>query len=484
MSLSPIPPNFTMRPTGIRALDQHMKASTRNDHPQYQLATDTPWFLPETYGAVGDGSTDDTDAVNAAIAAAAAAGGGTVLFGPKTYLCSGALINPAGITQTTTVTILGTPGVVFPVQPSIRLTSFAGSLYTPYTSIVGNGAVLDLRYAGGDAFSSIAKIDTRGSGFLEIDHLTLKSGGSDNYKFFQTTNTTCFIHDNTIIGNQAESGTSCSQIVFVLGGTTAPYSATTVGTGNNCVFQGYGTKFSCNTYQNIFNAVVFQSAANNVVVEDELVTGSCGGTQTDSGNGCAAPYLFNTNSSLGGNIIRGCIVEAGAYDAAFACIGSAKSNRFESVASADAVGGSMGYFGAGATGHILMNLYSDPAVPWGPSGPTPGQTRVGYDSGWDSISTGLSDITNCEVRRLDDVIYLRGVTLTTGGTPSFHLPGGTLYAPSQSLGIGTYGNAGAGSIIAVNIAIDNTGLVTITPDAGTAVSFGMDGISYPANDLG
>ncbi len=44
-------------------------------------------FNVRAYGAVGDGKTVDTPAVNRAIHAAAAAGGGTVLFPAGTYLC-------------------------------------------------------------------------------------------------------------------------------------------------------------------------------------------------------------------------------------------------------------------------------------------------------------------------------------------------------------------------------------------------------------
>jgi polygalacturonase len=44
-------------------------------------------FNVRQFGAVGDGKTLDTDAVNRAIAAAAAAGGGTVLFPAGVYLC-------------------------------------------------------------------------------------------------------------------------------------------------------------------------------------------------------------------------------------------------------------------------------------------------------------------------------------------------------------------------------------------------------------
>ena len=48
-------------------------------------------FYPEAYGALGNGSHDDTTAIQAAINAAAANNGGTVVFGPKTYLITAAL---------------------------------------------------------------------------------------------------------------------------------------------------------------------------------------------------------------------------------------------------------------------------------------------------------------------------------------------------------------------------------------------------------
>lgn len=48
-------------------------------------------FLPETYGALGNGTHDDTTAIQAAISAAASNGGGTVLFGVKTYLVTATL---------------------------------------------------------------------------------------------------------------------------------------------------------------------------------------------------------------------------------------------------------------------------------------------------------------------------------------------------------------------------------------------------------
>lgn len=55
------------------------------------------YFFPETYGAVGDGVTDDTAAVQAAIDAAFAAGGGTVILSGR-YAWKGDIIHKGAVT--------------------------------------------------------------------------------------------------------------------------------------------------------------------------------------------------------------------------------------------------------------------------------------------------------------------------------------------------------------------------------------------------
>lgn len=61
-----------------------------NLETQYErMAEDFSWFHVDRYGAVGDGVTDDTDAIRAAGAALQEAGGGRLYFTPgKTYLVS------------------------------------------------------------------------------------------------------------------------------------------------------------------------------------------------------------------------------------------------------------------------------------------------------------------------------------------------------------------------------------------------------------
>lgn len=61
-----------------------------------RVATTAFVTTPEEHGAVGNGTTDDTAAINAAIDACVTAGGGTVRFGAKTYLCNGSLVTSEG----------------------------------------------------------------------------------------------------------------------------------------------------------------------------------------------------------------------------------------------------------------------------------------------------------------------------------------------------------------------------------------------------
>lgn len=79
-----------------------------------------------TYGAIGNGTTDDTAAVQAAITAAAVAGG-TVLFPAGTYRCTAAL------TLATNVNLLG----VGAAASTLKLDSAAASLLT-WTSATAN----------------------------------------------------------------------------------------------------------------------------------------------------------------------------------------------------------------------------------------------------------------------------------------------------------------------------------------------------------
>jgi hypothetical protein len=70
--------------------------ATKPETPAGRKATQ-PWFDVKSYGATGNGTTDDTTAVQAAITAAAAASG-RVAFPPGTYKLSSTLTSPGVVT--------------------------------------------------------------------------------------------------------------------------------------------------------------------------------------------------------------------------------------------------------------------------------------------------------------------------------------------------------------------------------------------------
>lgn len=207
-----------------------------------------PTFNVLAYGAKADGSTDNTTAINNAISAASSVGGGTIYFpcALSSYVVLGAL----------TVPYTGTD----PVQAPIRLTG-CGPAWNGNLSgdITPTGSVLDLRYTGGDGLHP-AKIDLRGRGHFEIDHLTLEDTGGDNFKFGSTTNTTVYAHDNVYIGNIANSGTSVTQDAWQLGG-DGYWSATGVSTTNGSPTL---TCSDCNFTSSMVGWTIYYSAAGAI----------------------------------------------------------------------------------------------------------------------------------------------------------------------------------------------------------------------------
>ena len=252
----------------------------------------------ETYGAVGDGTTDDSPALVLAMAAAVAAGGGTILF-PRavTYRLASAIQPP----------YTGNP---YPQQKPLRITG-VGAAFNSYLidwSAVTGGTVLDLRYDGSS--TSVAKIDTRGGGSLEIDNLTLACSAGLTTPFVWTTNTRLYLHDLRIIGNTALSGVGCVQQAIQLGGATAA-STTLYGILSTNGFQGYGSAIERVQFSHIETCIGWGGSANGVQVLNCVVDVTCG-----SADAQGAPYVFQGVGLIGspsGNVIRDGIIELTYY---------------------------------------------------------------------------------------------------------------------------------------------------------------------------
>ena len=249
-------------------------------------------FQAGSNGAACNGSTDDTSALNTLLGTVNTAGGGTIQVA-GTCLISGQ------------ITLPNSGASSYPTQATIRITgvSGGGTANGSPTTRTTAPAILDMRFN-----STSGKILTLGTGKLEIDHLTLKDGGSDCASFLYTTNTTLSVHDNIFTGTA--SGTSACNDAIILGGTTTSYGGNTA----TAPFQGYGTYIEHNHFDNIRRGVFFRNAANGVVVNANIFEPSCGATTSEA----AIQIGYSGGSQAQSNIFSGNLFETTNYPYVYA----------------------------------------------------------------------------------------------------------------------------------------------------------------------
>jgi len=400
------------------------------------------WF-PEAEGAVADGTTDDSTAINAAVLACANAGGGTVLFQP-------------GHTYRWDSVVIPNDGGTIPKQAPVTLAG-GGSRWDGEWQ--GNGTppgatVLDLRSTTGPA-----KIDTRGSGVLNIRDivLTQTQGATDTNPFIQTTNTTVLLDNVAFYGYSTLSGSACVQDAVVLGGTT-----TTLGNGSTAAFQGYGTVIRRCYFARIRRAVYGRVYANSVQIQNNTISNTCGSDNTG-----AAIHFDGGAAYANANMITNNLIEMGGYVYGIRFAKSA-SNYCEGNAFWDSTGSLVGCYRLDGTANDVADSYLGGMFPGVAtnkyiSDGTAGATYLLRQSAY-LLGAILGAATNYVQPRSATGSESTGILKVSRSLAESSNPGSDIFVVRQSGGLligGAWSTGASATIIngSAQVAIDSTSLV-------------------------
>ena len=249
------------------------------------------WVSVTSYGATGNGVTDDSAAVIAAIAAVSATGG-TIFFPTGRYLIAGKLSIPNDGQHH--VAPPGDPNNWGPAQKPLRLTGQSQSYTNNYETAPTGASVLLMT-----ATDTVAKVDTRGYGYMEIDHLSFVDTVEGSTPFIQTTNTALHIHDCAFWGKNAAD--AAVQDAIILGGVggNGPGGITIADDTENGGFQGYGTVIEDNHFEQIRRAVFGRAWVNSVYISRNVIWNESGyttGAAIELAGVASLPDMGNTIS--------------------------------------------------------------------------------------------------------------------------------------------------------------------------------------------
>jgi hypothetical protein len=237
----------------------------------------------QTTVTLATNGSDQTAILQAAINAAMAPGGSGLVQ-----------LNHNGIAVIAGQITLPNDGASPPHQSALRITGTASAHTQSSAGPPTTGSVLDMRFSGTPA----AKIDTRGSGHLVLEHITFIDTTDGTLPFIHTTNTTLLIQDCYFFGKTANSPT---QDGIILGGTTTNVDGTFDGG-----FQGYTATIKDNYFNRLRSCVVGQCFANAVCIRDNTIWQQCGG---DASHGA-----IHFDPVAGGQSIQGPVIEGNLFE--------------------------------------------------------------------------------------------------------------------------------------------------------------------------
>ncbi len=292
-------------------------------------AVSLPWYNVKTYGATGNGSTDDSTAINAALNAARTAGGGIVKVPTGTYIVGQILqigsnthmigdgkgattiraktnMNPTVIGNTAGITVLQVYNEAAASNISIEDITFDGNeagnlnidVVTGGTSTGGGTATSQL--------SPVIRID-------QVDKLLIRGCEFINsilYNIWLNACTRFIITNNTILSGQATL--------------TAAGSGTTVNSNNTYGDQD-GVHMTNSQYgvvaNNIIDTGTLWQIGDDAVFIQSLTLATNGGADGGGGGPAASAYIAVT-----GNVIR-----SAARGCAMACNGGTANVSYVTV---------------------------------------------------------------------------------------------------------------------------------------------------------
>jgi hypothetical protein len=266
-------------------------------------------FAITNYGA-STGASDNTTAVQAAINAANSNGGGIVYVPAGTFICTGRLSIPGGVSAgQVAITIQGC------APQGIGMSNIEAS--DPTT-----GSVLDLRYSDSGASGKIIALYEGIFGLKDVRIGCNDSTKDDTPLVFLTMPQPRF-EAVTFFGNTTHRLTSCVQDAVVLGGTGTSHAENST----SSPFSGYGGFVRECSFWAIRKHVVMQNWVDGVTVEGNITDRlSCGSSETNS-----APYVIDPGANDGthfalGNVFQNNTIEVEQYNYAFRFKNGAKYN--------------------------------------------------------------------------------------------------------------------------------------------------------------